>query len=90
MKSIVQNGTNLSLFLVSDETEILLGDQSVTVGDPVEFYISDCNVNNCHVVENLTDPEGWIGHKYLVIDGAWSNNPDWVDTVVSEETNAAS
>lgn len=84
MKSIVQNGTNLSLFLLSDETEIFLKEQLVTVGDPVEFHISDCNANNCHVVENLAQPDDWIGHKYLVVDGTWAANPDWL---VEEETN---
>lgn len=89
MKSIVQNSTNISLHMVADETAIIMSDAQTTVGDPVEFHISDCNSSNCHVVENLTDPGDWMGHKYLVVDGAWQANPAWVDPTPSEETPSA-
>lgn len=79
MKSIVLNQTNISVYLVSDETEIIFENGMTTVGNPAEFHISDCNESNCTVVENLTDPEDWVAHKYLVVNGAWVANPTWVD-----------
>lgn len=87
MKSIVQNITNISLYLFSDETEVHINEMQTNIKDPFEFNIGDLNSSNCHLVENLTTPNGWVGHKYLVVNGAWAANPAWVEPITtSSET----
>ena len=91
MKTIVQNSTNLSKYLVEDSVTIESTTDSITVGSPAQFIISDLNDNNSTVYANITDaPADWSGNKYFFDGTDWTLNPDWVDPMtrlnLQEET----
>jgi hypothetical protein len=77
MKTLTKDG--LSLYLFEDDKALLIEPDKITVGNPAELIIGDCNSGNTVLHENVTRPDGWIGGKYLYLDGVWSLNPDWVD-----------
>jgi hypothetical protein len=80
MKTIVRKATNVSLYLLPDITAVVLGAERMQVGaHPVEFFVSDCDLSNAVLHENVPDIEGWVPWKYLFDAGAWTLNPDWVD-----------
>lgn len=84
MKTLTKE--NLSLYIIEDSANVSMGEDYITVGDPVELIISDCNSNNTVLHEGVTPPEDWVGHKYFFDGTTWTVNPDWVDPV--EETEA--
>lgn len=88
MKTIIKTDTNLSLYIFDDDVVIDIQDNQTSVGDPVTMYIADCNSTNVTLIENVTPPADWAGHKYFytAADG-WQSNPNWVDpaTIDDEE-----
>ena len=79
MKTIVRNGTNISLYLFDDLMYVDIAADKTTVGDPVQFYIADCNSSNATLFEGVTTPDEWEASKYLyTAEGAWVLNPDWI------------
>lgn len=74
MKTIVQNGTNLSKYLLSDDTTVTPLADSIVVGDPAEFIIGDMNANTATVYNNVTAPEDWVGNKYTFDGVVWALN----------------
>lgn len=80
MKTLIKD--NLSLYVFADDKPLLITESRITVGDPEEMIISDCNNLNTVLHEGVTPPEDWIGCKYFYADGAWTQNPDWVDPKV--------
>ena len=78
MKTIIRNGTNVSLYLFDDATEVVMTSTETTVGNPAEFIISDCNTSNATLYTGVTDPEGWAGWKYLFDGTAWALNPGYI------------
>lgn len=85
MKTLVKN--NISLYVFSDESEIVLSEDKISVGNPIEFFISDCNSSNSKLYSIDFIPNDWIGGKYLLIDSEWTINPDYVDISVLELEN---
>ena len=85
MKSIIKNDTNASLYVFNDDVVVDIQSSQTSVGDPVTMYIGDCNSTNVTLIEDVTPPADWTGHKYFytAADG-WQSNPDWVDPATIE------
>lgn len=78
MKTIVRNGSNVSLYLFEDSVYVDIAADKTTVGDPVQFYVDDCTTDNVTLFEGVTAPAEWTGWKYLyTAAGGWVLNPDW-------------
>lgn len=78
MKTIVRNGTNVSLYLFDDSVYVDIAADKTTVGNPATLYIDDCTTENATLFEGVTHPEAWTGWKYLyTAEGGWVLNPDW-------------
>lgn len=87
MKTIVENATCLSKYLLDDAEVVVLNEDSIVVGDPAEFIISDLNASTATVYEGVTAPADWVGNKYTFDGTDWALNPDWVDPFpLTEET----
>jgi|TARA_Y100000015_G_scaffold1970_1_gene1943 hypothetical protein len=88
MKTIIKTDTNLSLYIFNDDVVVDIQGSQTSVGDPVTMHVWDCNLSNVTLIENVTPPADWTGHKYFytATDG-WQSNPDWVDpaTIDDEE-----
>lgn len=85
MKTIVENGTNLSKYLLADDVAVGSTESNIVVGDPAQFIVGDLNSTNSTVYENVTNaPEDWTGNKYTFDGTAWTLNPDWVDPNAEE------
>lgn len=85
MKTIVRNQNNVSLYAFADDVVIQVLDDRVEVGTPIEFVIADCNAENVTVFDNMPDVDDYMGWKYLVINGQWTLNPDFVDPRLGNE-----
>jgi len=79
MKTLTKDG--LSVYLFEDDKALLIEIDKITVGDPVEFIIADCNSGNAILHEGVTGPEDWVGGKYLFDGTDWTMNPDWVSPI---------
>ena len=77
MKTLTKN--NVSIFLIEDDTSVTMDSESITVGDPVEFIITDCNSGDTVQHEGVTAPDDWYGHKYTYEGTTWSLVAGWVD-----------
>tara|TARA_B100001093_G_scaffold519073_2_gene606335 strand:+ start:2159 stop:2425 length:267 start_codon:yes stop_codon:yes gene_type:complete len=85
MKTIVDNATNTSRYLLADDKAVTMGADSITVGDPEEFIISDLNSGNATLIENVIEPADWFGTKYTHDGTAWAAVEGWVAVDPSEE-----
>ena len=79
MQTIVRNGTNVSLYYLSDSKTVDIGSDETTISDggTPELIISDCNSSNATLhqgVDALSDYWGW---KYKHDGSAWSANTDF-------------
>lgn len=80
MKTVVENATNLSKYLLNDDVAVTLNEDHIVVGDPPQFMVADLNSSTASVVENVTTaPDDWIGNKYTYVGTTWTANPDWID-----------
>lgn len=78
MKTIVRNGSNVSLYLFENSVPVVIAADKTTVGDPATLYIDDCTTANATLFEGVTEPTGWKGWKYLyTAKGGWVLNPNW-------------
>jgi hypothetical protein len=78
MKTIVRNGSNVSLYLFDDSEVVSIQADKTVVGNPERLIIADCNTSNATLFEGVTHPEAWTGWKYLYTQaGGWVLNPDW-------------
>lgn len=75
MKTLLKN--NVSLYMFDDNDVVVLSENSVSGGSPVELIISDCNIHNSVLVDVVSAPNDWIGGKYLYKNGNWLENPSW-------------
>lgn len=89
MKTIVENATSLSKYLLDDAEVIVLNDDNIVVGDPAKFIIGDLNASTATVYEGVTAPEDWVGNKYTFDGADWTLNSDWVAPVAASEEPAA-
>tara|TARA_B110000211_G_scaffold47397_1_gene51101 strand:- start:508 stop:777 length:270 start_codon:yes stop_codon:yes gene_type:complete len=82
MKTIVDNATNTSKYLVADDYSVVVSAENIEMGDPsnLDFIIGDLNSSNSTVIEGVTTPDDWFGCKYnCAADGTWSLVEGWVD-----------
>ena len=80
MKTIIDNETRASKYLVADNYVIESSESSITMGDPVDFIIGDLNSTNSTVIEGVTEPDDWFGCKYTCSpDGVFTVVDGWVD-----------
>jgi hypothetical protein len=79
MKTIAENSTGLSKYLLDDATTVTLNSDNIVVGTPAEFIIADMNSSTAAVYESVTAPEDWTGNKYTFDGNVWELNPAWVD-----------
>lgn len=89
MKTIVENATSLSKYLLDDAEVVVLNEDNIVVGDPPKFIIADINASTATVYEGVTAPEDWAGNKYTFDGTEWAPNPDWVDPAAASEEPAA-
>lgn len=89
MKTIVENATSLSKYLLDDAEVIVLNDDNIVVGDPAKFIIGDLNASTATVYESVTAPTDWIGNKYTFNGTDWTLNPDWIDHATPVDGPAA-
>lgn len=87
MKTIVENTTRLSKYLLNDAESVVLNENTIVVGNPAKFIVGDLNASTVTVYEGVTAPADWIGNKYIFDGTEWTLNPEWVDPVaLTEET----
>lgn len=79
MKTITFKSNNASIYIFDDAVELIVSNENIVVGNPVQFVIADCNTSNIDLHENVTPPQDWAGHKYLFDGSNWSVNPNWID-----------
>lgn len=87
MKTIVENSTKLSKYLLDDATPVEFLADIIRVGNPdnLDFIIADLNEGNATLIEGVVNaPEDWYGNKYMFdatrsASDQWSVNPDWVE-----------
>ena len=79
MKTIIDS-KNLSKYILEDNTQVSFESDCIKVGslDDLDFTISDLNINNSSLVENIIPPDDWNGNKYFY-DNGFILNPDWID-----------
>ena len=90
MKTIVENATNLSKYLLDDAEIVVLNEDNIVVGDPPKFIIADLNASTATVYEGVTAPADWIGNKYTFDGTDWTLNPTWVDPAAPIEETPSS
>ena len=80
MKIIVETETKLAKYAVEDDVAISSTAENITVGDPVQFSISDLNETNSTVYADITNtPDDWAGNKYKFSGTKWTANSDYVE-----------
>jgi hypothetical protein len=79
MKTIIENTTKQSKYLLDDNEQVFITGESITVGQPPQFIIADLNSTNATLIEGVSLPDDYVGCKYLYDAGEWTLNPDWVD-----------
>lgn len=84
MKTIVENTTSLSKYLLDDTEVVVLNEDNIVVGNPPKFIISDLNASIATVYEGVNAPIDWVGNKYTFDGTDWTLNPDWVDPMAAE------
>lgn len=87
MKTIVDNATNTSRYLLADDKPVNVTAAYIEVGDPanLDFIIGDLNSSNATVIESVTEPDDWFGCKYTCAsDGTWTAVEGWVDPRTAE------
>lgn len=89
MKTIVENATNLSKYLLDDAEVVVLNNDNIVVGDPANFIIGDLNASTATVYEDVTAPNDWTGNKYTFDGSDWTLNPDWIDPATPVDEPAA-
>ena len=94
MKTIVDNATNTSKYLVADDYSVVVKAENIEMGDPsnLDFIIGDLNSSNATVIEGVTTPvdadgtDSWFGCKYTcAADGTWTAVEGWTDPRTRKE-----
>lgn len=72
MKTLVQKGTNLSVYVFDDAESVDIQQGAVAVGSPVRFLIGDMNADNAELRSVSDVPADWVGGKYKFDGLIWS------------------
>lgn len=74
MKTIVETSTGVSVYMFNDDGAPEITEENVIFdGDVVDIQL---NSTNASIVENISPPDDWIGRKYILNNGEWSQNPN--------------
>lgn len=76
MKTITENGTNLSKFIFEEGVSVTISADNIVTPS---FIINDLNSSNATMHLNVTPPDDWIGNKYTFDGTTWTLNPDWTE-----------
>lgn len=82
MKTIIDNETNTSRYLVADDYEVRMLDDKIEMGDTnnLDFFIMDLYRSNATLITGVTEPDDWFGCKYTcAADGTFTAVDGWVD-----------
>lgn len=82
MKTIIDNETNTSKYLVADDYEVRMLDDKIEMGNTnnLDFFIMDLYRSNATLIEGVTEPDDWFGCKYTcAADGTFTLVDGWVD-----------
>jgi hypothetical protein len=82
MKTIVENATNLSKYLLADDVVVTLNADHIVVGEPPQFIVADLSSDTAGVYEGVNAPSDWVGNKYTFDGTDWTLNPNWVEPSV--------
>jgi len=83
MKTLTKN--NLSLYIFEDDVSVAMTPENITVGEPAQFRILDCNSNDTVLHENVVDPDDWYGHKYAYDGTTWTLVAGWADPRLEQD-----
>lgn len=84
MKTLIRLEDNVSLYIFDDAKQVDVGLTGVTVGNPVDFYISFCNAANSVLMANVTPPADWTASKYCFDGTDWTLNPAYIEPTPQE------
>ena len=73
MKIITSTDTKVAKWKFEDDKVLVVGEKTITVGDPPEFIIGDMGSSNSTIHENITDiPDDWTECKYKYDGTEWT------------------
>lgn len=84
MKTLCKD--NVSYYLFEDNKSVVFSDVNIAIGDPLEFYVGDCNNSNAVLHQGVTAPSDWDTGKYLFNGKAWSLNPNYKAPIVEKKS----
>ena len=79
MQTIVRNGTNISLYYLTDSktVDITSTETTISEGDTPELIIQDCTTSNATLHTDVDAKSDWWGWKYKHDGSSWSTNADF-------------
>ena len=79
MQTIVRNGTNISLYYLTDNktVDITSTETTISEGDTPELIIQDCTTSNATLHTDVDAKSDWWGWKYKHDGSSWSTNADF-------------
>ena len=73
MKTIVENSTQLSKYLLEDSISVAMTESNIAVGNPVQFIIGDLNNVTATLHTSVSNaPENWEGNKFTFDGTDWT------------------
>jgi hypothetical protein len=79
MKTIVEIETKLSKYLLDDAEAITFNADTIAVGEPTRFTVTDLDSGTAVVYGDVTAPDDWTGNKYTFNGTDWALDPNWVE-----------
>ena len=79
MQTIVRNGTNISLYYLTDSKTVDITSTGTTISDggTPELIIQDCTTSNATLRTDVDAQSTWWGWKYKHDGSSWSANADF-------------
>ena len=79
MQTIVRNGTNISLFYLTDSktVDVTSTETTISEGGVPELIIADCDSSNSTLLTGVDEQDTWWGWKYKHDGSSWSANTDY-------------
>lgn len=79
MQTIVRNGTNISIYYLTDSktVDITSTETTISEGGTPELIIQDCTTSNATLHTGVDEQATWWGWKYKHDGSSWSDNADF-------------
>ena len=79
MQTIVRNGTNISLYYLTDSKTVDITSTGTTIseGGKPELIIQDCTTSDATLHTGVDEQAAWWGWKYKHDGSSWSTNADF-------------